>query len=124
MKMIKGLYIYEVTYKHSDYSNQLHLHVVANYLEVKVNGQADDPTTACSVFKSATIDFAQYMYISQKFPNIQYQLCVNVCPSKPHFIPFHALEEEVGVNCKVMVCHHCKEDVDLGDNTLVWLRAT
>ena len=135
MKIIKGLYsTCEVTYKHSDYCNQLHLQwadgeksadvdilIVANYLEVKVKGQADDPSTleACSVFKSATIDFAQY--ISQKFPNIQYQLSV-VCPSKPHFIPFHALED-VGVNCKEMFCPHCKEDVDLGDNTLVWLRA-
>ena len=123
-----------ITDKHNECCNQLCLQwvkdqksvdvdvlIVSNYLEIKIMGFSDPPTLleACSVLKSAAVDFAQCL-CSQRSPELYYHLAV-VCSLKPHLITFHALET-VDADGKVY-CPHCKKDVQLGGNAIIWLNA-
>ena len=135
VKTFKGLCSpRNITYKHNDCCNQLCLQwvkdqksvdvdvlIVSNYLEIKIMGFSDPPTLleACSVLKSAAVDFAQCL-CSQRSPELYYHLAV-VCSLKPHLITFHALET-VDADGKVY-CPHCKKDVQLGGNAIIWLNA-
>ena len=126
------------------YWNQLHLQLYSgpqladvniriedNHLEVKVTcalqGTDGDQMlhTACSVFKTAIVDFFQH--ISKDSSDLQYELSLLCPPSlqspKPHFISFHPLDKEDASNRGMLFCGHCKCDVVIGDCALKWLRA-